>query len=246
MNNDSISSSKPVNSLGYINVNAKFAVVEEIPVSLSRGIEILIKKAAVDEDFKLRLLENRAEAAGSIGLQLQPAEAMMLAAVPASQLESIIGHTSIPQEHRRAFLGQVAAVMLATLGVVSSGCDRPPSRGVRPDPPAAGGCRPGPELKSDEVPLPPTDASPASQAAKISEIEKRVNAIVAKQLGIEPGNLSRSTSFVNDLHADSLDCVELVMEFEEQFNINIPDDAAVKISTLGEAIDFIVKAESRK
>ena len=70
-------------------------------------------------------------------------------------------------------------------------------------------------------------------------IEERVVDIVAEQLGVDKEKVSKETSFVNDLGADSLDTVELVMELEEEFDITIPDDAAEKIQTVGEAIDFI-------
>ena len=72
-------------------------------------------------------------------------------------------------------------------------------------------------------------------------IEERVVDIVAEQLGVDKEKISKETSFVNDLGADSLDTVELVMELEEEFDITIPDDAAEKIQTVGEAIDFINK-----
>ena len=61
---------------------------------------------------------------------------------------------------------------------------------------------------------------------------------------VEKDKITRDTHFVNDLGADSLDTVELVMELEEEFDINIPDDAAEKIQKVGEAIDFIAKAQS--
>lgn len=77
-----------------------------------------------------------------------------------------------------------------------------------------------------------------------AEIEAKVIDIVAEQLGVEKGNISRNTSFVNDLNADSLDTVELVMEFEDRFETSIPDDEAEKIKTVGEAIDFIAKAKA--
>ncbi|MFM9957485.1 MAG: acyl carrier protein [Phycisphaerales bacterium] len=77
-----------------------------------------------------------------------------------------------------------------------------------------------------------------------SEIEAKVIDIVAEQLGVEKGNINRNTSFVNDLNADSLDTVELVMEFEDRFETSIPDDEAEKIKTVGEAIDFIAKAKA--
>jgi acyl carrier protein len=66
--------------------------------------------------------------------------------------------------------------------------------------------------------------------------------IVAEQLGVSKDQITRETSFVNDLGADSLDQVELVMELEEEFDINIPDDAAEKIQTVGQAIDHIQSA----
>ncbi|MCA9248107.1 MAG: acyl carrier protein [Planctomycetales bacterium] len=70
-------------------------------------------------------------------------------------------------------------------------------------------------------------------------IEERVVDIVAEQLGVDKEKITTETSFVNDLGADSLDTVELVMELEEEFDITIPDDAAEKIQTVGEAVEFI-------
>jgi acyl carrier protein len=77
-----------------------------------------------------------------------------------------------------------------------------------------------------------------------TEVEAKVIDIVAEQLGVEKAVITRATSFVNDLNADSLDTVELVMEFEDRFETSIPDDEAEKIKTVGEAIDFIVKAKA--
>ncbi len=74
---------------------------------------------------------------------------------------------------------------------------------------------------------------------EIAEIESKVKKIVAEQMGVAEEEISRETSFVNDLNADSLDTVELVMEFEEEFEINIPDEEAEKIQTVGMAIDYI-------
>ena len=71
------------------------------------------------------------------------------------------------------------------------------------------------------------------------EIEEKVISIVAEQMGVDKGEISRSTNFVNDLNADSLDTVELVMEFEDEFETSIPDDQAEKIQTIGQAIDYI-------
>ena len=71
------------------------------------------------------------------------------------------------------------------------------------------------------------------------EIEEKVIAIVAEQMGVDKGEINRDTSFVNDLNADSLDTVELVMEFEDEFETSIPDEEAEKIDTVGKAIDYI-------
>ena len=72
-------------------------------------------------------------------------------------------------------------------------------------------------------------------------IETRVISIVAEQLGVDKSEITRETSFVNDLNADSLDTVELVMEFEDEFDMSIPDEEAEKIQTVGQAIEYIEK-----
>ena len=78
----------------------------------------------------------------------------------------------------------------------------------------------------------------------MASVKERVIDIVAEQLGVSKEQVTPETSFVNDLGADSLDTVELVMELEEEFDINIPDDAAEKIQTVGQAIDYIEKSQS--
>ena len=70
-------------------------------------------------------------------------------------------------------------------------------------------------------------------------VEQRVIEIVSEQLGVDKEKINTDTSFVNDLGADSLDTVELVMELEEEFDISIPDEAAEKIQKVGEAVAFI-------
>jgi acyl carrier protein len=74
----------------------------------------------------------------------------------------------------------------------------------------------------------------------VAEIETKVKKIVAEQMGVSESEITRETSFVNDLNADSLDTVELVMEFEDEFEMSIPDEEAEKIQTVGMAIDYIV------
>ena len=107
---------------------------EEKIGDIPRGIEVLVKKASVDPDFKTLLLDRRAEAAEAIGLSLTLAEEKMLAAIPREQLEATIAKTTVPTEHRRAFLGTAAAVMLAALGVLAPGC-KPTTKGISPDKP---------------------------------------------------------------------------------------------------------------
>ena len=76
----------------------------------------------------------------------------------------------------------------------------------------------------------------------MSDIAARVKKIVVEHLGIDEGKVTENASFMDDLEADSLDTVELVMAFEEEFGCEIPDDAAEKILTVKDAIDFIEKA----
>ena len=73
----------------------------------------------------------------------------------------------------------------------------------------------------------------------MSEIAKKVTSIIVDKLGVEEKEVTPTASFTNDLGADSLDTVELIMEFEKEFNIAIPDDQAEKIGTVGQAIAYI-------
>jgi acyl carrier protein len=73
----------------------------------------------------------------------------------------------------------------------------------------------------------------------MSDIASRVKAIIVDKLGVDEGEVTNEASFTNDLGADSLDTVELIMEFEKEFNIAIPDDQAEKIATVGQAVDYI-------
>ena len=74
-----------------------------------------------------------------------------------------------------------------------------------------------------------------------ASIEERVINIVCEQMGASRDKIQTETSFINDLGADSLDTVELVMEFEDEFDINIPDEDAEKIQKVGDAIEYIKK-----
>ena len=74
-----------------------------------------------------------------------------------------------------------------------------------------------------------------------AEVEAKVKQAIIDKLGVEESKITESAHFINDLGADSLDTVELVMKFEEEFDIKIPDEDAEKIGTVQQAIDYIVK-----
>ena len=73
----------------------------------------------------------------------------------------------------------------------------------------------------------------------MSDIATRVKKIIVDKLGVDEGEVTTEASFTNDLGADSLDTVELIMEFEKEFNISIPDDQAENIATVGQAISYL-------
>ena len=73
----------------------------------------------------------------------------------------------------------------------------------------------------------------------MKEIESKVKEIIVEKLGVEESEVTMDASFTNDLGADSLDTVELIMEFEKEFGITIPDDQAEKIATVGDAVAYI-------
>ena len=79
-----------------------------------------------------------------------------------------------------------------------------------------------------------------------NDIEEKVIGIVSEQMGVDRAEITRETSFVNDLNADSLGTVELVMELEDEFEMSIPDEEAEKIQTVGQAIDYINEHRGKK
>ena len=80
----------------------------------------------------------------------------------------------------------------------------------------------------------------------MSEIESRVKSIIVEKFGVAESEVTMEASFTNDLGADSLDTVELIMEIEDEFGISIPDDLAEKISTVGDAIKFVEQEVANK
>jgi len=85
-----------------------------------------------------------------------------------------------------------------------------------------------------------------SENMDVKAVEAKVIEIVSEQMGVDKSEISRETSFINDLNADSLDTVELVMEFEDEFDMSIPDEEAEKIQTVGAAIDYIMEVIKKK
>jgi hypothetical protein len=164
---------------------------------IPRGIEVLVKKAAVDPEFRATLLARRADAAAEIGLALDPAEATMLSAVPARQLEAIIDRTGVPAEHRRVFLGKVAAAMLATMGLSTAGCPiQPQPAGIRPEPgfepPMSEGIRP--DLPEEAESSPPETEGAEPPAAESGEPEGVIRGTRPERVpvteGIRPDDIS--------------------------------------------------------
>mgnify|MGYP000703527066 FL=1 len=77
----------------------------------------------------------------------------------------------------------------------------------------------------------------------MSDVAKKVQSIIVDKLGVDENEVTQEASFTNDLGADSLDTVELIMEFEKEFDIQIPDDQAENIATVGQAISYIEDAK---
>ncbi len=193
---------------------------------IPRGIEVLVKKASVDPRFEKLLLQNRTEAARAIGLQLEPAEEMMLQAVPRDQLEAIIAQTVVPQSHRRAFLGTAAAAMLAVLGVdeaIARAEEMIAPGGVRPPPPAPAGIAP------DPVP-PKAETAHPSFAARVTEILSRHSRTPASRM-------NPSTQLDRDLRLDRAGREAVRGLLEGEFRVPIPAEVFGTLRTVGQVID---------
>lgn len=78
----------------------------------------------------------------------------------------------------------------------------------------------------------------------MSDVAEKVKAIIIDNLGVDASEVTAAASFTNDLGADSLDTVELIMEFEKEFDVQIPDDKAEAIATVGDAVSFIEEAKA--
>jgi acyl carrier protein len=211
----------------------------------SRRIEVLLKKASVDPAFKTALLQRRGEVAREIGLQLEPAEAAMLSAVRREQLEAIIARTSVPEAHRRAFLGQAAAAMLAALGIVAV---RPgAAAGQVQEPPFFGGVRP--DTPPDRTPiedLPPGGVRPDMPEKKPKTVEQRVIGVIAKQLKADEEALTPKKLLVDDLGATASGLAQLRKALVKEFTLKIPAAEFKKLHTVGETVDYVKKAVDKR
>jgi acyl carrier protein len=201
---------------------------------IPRGIEILLRKASVDPAFKELLLRQRGGAAETIGLKLESGETMMLTAAPAAQLEAVIARTSVPQEHRRAFLGQAAAAMLAALGAAIS----------RPVHAAEGAVERAVMRPAGIVVGQPVNPVDPSQKAKT--VEERVVEIIADQTGIEAKKIKRDDKLVKDLGAQPADLAEIRKDVAKKFDLKVSEDDFKNIGTVGETVDYVEKALKKK
>jgi acyl carrier protein len=206
---------------------------------IPRGLEILLRKASVDPEFKELLLRDRAAAAESIGLGLEPGEAMMLAAAPRDQLEAVIARTTVPQEHRRAFLGQAAAAMLAAMGAGSSvmAVERimPAPGGVAPDRPPAPSQQP--PFPVAGVPAPPK---------KEKTLAEQVIEVIAKRTHVDAKKIQLADKLAKDLAIKPDDLSSLREDLAKRFAIKAPAADFKEIGTVGETIEFVDKALKKR
>jgi hypothetical protein len=105
--------------------------LREVP----RGLEVLVKKASIDPGFRARLLRERSKASGAISLNLDDTEALILDSLPEKNLEIMIDHAEVPHFQRKAFLGCIAAAMLAAIGLVDTAAEEIVVTGILPDRP---------------------------------------------------------------------------------------------------------------
>ncbi|MDY0164940.1 MAG: acyl carrier protein [Thermoguttaceae bacterium] len=193
------------------------------------GVDVLIKKAAVDPEFRTLLVERRAEAASQLQLELEPAEAAILAAVPQVQLEAVIDRTTVPQEHRRAFLGKTAAAMLAAMGAMTSGAA---SAGLGFG--AAGGVR------ADVVPERAADAAPADQTAA------QVRDILVEVLKRDPADIRPETKLKADLEMTDEQLGALCSELETRLALPFSRNTLGQLETVGDVIDDVEETRQVK
>ena len=211
---------------------------------IPRGIEILLKKASVDAEFRELLLSDPSQAAASIELALEPVESAMLQNIPKEQLAAIIDQTVVPQQQRRAFLGNTAAVMFTVLagGTVAAvlfpslGIQPSASKGIRPDFPDEDDMEPPPltslGMRSDF----PDDMRP--DIAPVPNIPEEVRRLVAETKKLD----------LADVHGDTplaLNDDEMVVfrgEIYRRFGVQIPPETLKSLSSVTLLTDYIVES----
>jgi acyl carrier protein len=233
--------------------------VGEIP----RGIEILVKKASVDPEFRNLLLDRRGTAAAEIGLKLAPSERLMLDAVPAKQLQAIIDRTRVPHEHRRAFLGKAAGAMLAVLGLAAGagtaagGVGGFGSGGIRPLPAPQPPGQPAP-ADVDTAQSPPDPGEPFREAPgeapdsvqgpfpddprQPQSVRERLIQIIASRLDIEPEKIDDRTPLPKGGRADAARLAGLEEELEKRFEIKFPFRRFRRFRTVGQIVQYVERA----
>jgi len=142
--------------------------------AIPRGIEVLVKKAHVDREFKATLLRLRSKAAGEIGLTLDESEAIILDVVPAGQLEAIIAAARVDPSKKAAFLGKAAAMMLVALGVSQMSAPAQDMLGLQPGPVVAP--LPAPVPATQPTSQPATTSAPAASAEEVKKLVAQLDA----------------------------------------------------------------------
>jgi acyl carrier protein len=191
---------------------------------IPRGIEILLCKAAVDSKFKELLLRCPSGAAEAIGLDLEAGEAMMLTAAPAAQLEAVIARTSVPQEHRRAFLGEAAGAMLTALGLMTATCGCGEEKRIH----LVGGSR-----------------ADWDRAEKKKTVEERVTETISGQTNVDAKLIKRTDRLrqydliAKERHRQNPSLTALREALEIRFGITIPAEDFEKADSVGDIINYI-------
>jgi len=208
---------------------------------IPRGIEVLVKKASVDPEFRILLLSKRTEAAELIGLPLDPAEAMMLRAATEVQLEAVIARTTVPQEHRRAFLGKAAAAMLAAVGVMGPGAAA--SLAIGKGRIGGGG---GGGIRVD-VPRNVPAHAPRRRFPNVDpRVEQGVIDAIAQELVLAGKQVSWEKELVKDLKIDAKAREAIRKALETSFGITIPAATFATFKTVEDATHYIDVATARR
>jgi acyl carrier protein len=200
---------------------------------IPQGIEVLVKKASVDPAFRALLLDRPEAAVGQIGLELGPAEAMMLRSVPREQLAAVIARTTVPEEHRRAFLGQAAAAMLGALGMM--GCTVAAAQQILQAPGGVAPDRPVPNPI-----MPPADTNTPPPTPK--EIRERVAKVLVAQLRVAKADVTPEKSLANDLGATSSKLIRVRAALGREFKVKITAESFKKVRTVGDTVEYVQKA----